>query len=84
MPSYEQRRTNRDRLEARIEALTVERDPVQLSLKACHIMGELKEESVGDTEVLHVMADDLLCAVLRASGHGALVDAFVELDKWYA
>ena len=38
----------------------------------------------GDIEAAHCEADDLLCQLLIYLGHSEIVDAFNELDKWYA
>ena len=39
---------------------------------------------VGDLEVAHAQADDILCALLRYLGHDTVVDAWHRVDKWYA
>ena len=45
-------------------------------------MEALLKES--DTEVAHAAADALMCAALRHLGYGAGVDAFEQLERWYA
>lgn len=37
-----------------------------------------------DTEVIHSVADDLLCELLTRLGYTETVQAFHDLDKWYA
>lgn len=41
-------------------------------------------QPVGDIEVAHSQADDVLCSLLRFLGHSEVVEAWRELDKWYA
>ena len=38
----------------------------------------------GDEEVMHALADEALCALLRFLGHGDVVDAWDAIPKWYA
>ena len=38
----------------------------------------------GDTEMAHSNADDVLCKLLIALGYQDIVDAWEEVDKWYA
>ncbi|TPN03850.1 hypothetical protein FJ973_29860 [Mesorhizobium sp. B2-1-3] len=40
--------------------------------------------SVTDLEVAHSQADDVLCALLRGLGYGAVVNAWDKVGKWYA
>lgn len=47
-------------------------------MQECVDMGE------GDTETSHGVADDILCAFLRAQGHDDLVDLYEKVEKWYA
>lgn len=47
-----------------------------------HEMREL--QYLADIEVVHGDADKLLCEVLRLYGQDELVDAWEQLDKWYA
>lgn len=47
-------------------------------------MAEVAEKSGGDPETAHCEADSILCELLRALGHGELVDKFDEVRKWYA
>jgi hypothetical protein len=37
-----------------------------------------------DTECAHVDADDLLCELLNRLGFEEVVEAFNDIDKWYA
>ena len=37
-----------------------------------------------DTETGHIVADDILCAVLEKLGYTHLVELYNEVDKWYA
>lgn len=39
---------------------------------------------VGDAEIAHVQADDILCALLRFLGYDDVVEAWQKVDKWYA
>ncbi len=41
-------------------------------------------ESLYDTEGVHKFADELLCEILTRVGFPKTVEAFRELDKWYA
>ena len=41
-------------------------------------------EKNGDTEVVHLRADDILCDVLRQLGAKELVDEYEKVSKWYA
>jgi hypothetical protein len=53
-----------------------------------HVRDELKRlaayGSQGDTEANHVVADELLCLLLRELGHSEIVDLFGSISKWYA
>lgn len=40
--------------------------------------------TIGDEEIAHPRADDLLCDVLEQLGYGAGVQVFREMHKWYA
>jgi hypothetical protein len=42
----------------------------------------LQNES--DTEKVHAVADGILCELLRNLGYGEVVDAYEQLDMWYA
>jgi hypothetical protein len=45
----------------------------------------IKLKAIDDPETAHVEADDVLCAFLRALGHGAVVEAYEAIGpKWYA
>ena len=37
-----------------------------------------------DTEMVHVKADEILCELLSELGYTEIVDAYNELEKWYA
>lgn len=37
-----------------------------------------------DTEKVHAVADGILCELLRDLGYGEVVDAYEQLDMWYA
>ncbi len=41
-------------------------------------------EDVGDWEVAHSQADDVLCSLLRFYGHDDVVEAWEKVGKWYA
>ena len=47
---------------------------------------ELKKlvDEGGDTEIDHVRADEILCELLTELGCSEVVEAFNEIDKWYA
>lgn len=38
----------------------------------------------GDVEEAHGEADEILCKLLRALGYGDVVDAWDDVEKWYA
>jgi len=38
----------------------------------------------GDVEAAHGEADEVLCELLRALGYGDVVDAWEDVEKWYA
>ena len=38
----------------------------------------------GDTEGNHVMADTLLCELLKQLGFKSVVDLYEKVDKWYS
>lgn len=38
----------------------------------------------GDVEAAHGNADDVLCELLRSLGYGDVVNAWDEVEKWYA
>jgi hypothetical protein len=42
------------------------------------------DENRIDEEVSHIEADKILCEFLRELGQEAVVEAFEDLDKWYA
>lgn len=49
------------------------------------IVSELKSLiGNGDEEINHKQADDLLCQLLLLYGEKEAVEAFEEIDKWYA
>lgn len=35
-------------------------------------------------EMAHILADELMCKLLRELGYGEGVDIFEKMDKWYA
>jgi len=37
-----------------------------------------------DIESAHMMADSVLCQLLRENGFGAVVEAWSEVPKWYS
>lgn len=37
-----------------------------------------------DTEMAHILADELMCKLLRELGYGEGVDIFEKMDKWYS
>jgi len=37
-----------------------------------------------DTELAHVEADNIICALLIQLGYGEVVDEFEKINKWYA
>jgi len=37
-----------------------------------------------DKEDAHILADDLMCAILTQNGYREMVEVFREADKWYA
>jgi hypothetical protein len=48
------------------------------------LIKELKGLNNFDEETAHVIADDLLCQLLRELGHDDVVEAYLLVDKWYA
>ena len=45
----------------------------------------LRELSLSDDhEWSHLLADQIMVAVVRGLGHGAVADGFQQLHKWYA
>jgi hypothetical protein len=44
----------------------------------------LLEGNSHDTEIAHSIADDVLCTLLIELGYKEVVDAYNEIDKWYA
>lgn len=50
--------------------------------QAAKRMQEIADE--GDIEGGHKDADDLMCQILRTLGYGAMIEIYIELDKWYA
>lgn len=45
---------------------------------------EAREIGRGDPEAAHSMADETLCELLKALGHEDIVEAFNNIDMWYA
>lgn len=37
-----------------------------------------------DTEMAHILADELMCKLLRELGYDEGVDIFEQMDKWYS
>lgn len=37
-----------------------------------------------NTEMAHILADELMCKLLREFGYGEGVDIFEQMDKWYS
>ena len=45
----------------------------------------LKEaDKIGDEETAHVIADRVLCELLKELGYQSVVDAFDDVSKWYS
>ena len=51
--------------------------------EALAVLKELCERNIGDTEMTHWEADDLLCALLKKD-YPNLVAKYIALPKWYA
>lgn len=47
-------------------------------------MAELVKMGVGDPEMAHSFADEVLIAFLRGLGYGELCDEWEKVKKWYA
>ena len=46
---------------------------------------ELKKlQDYGDTEIDHLIADELICEFLISLGHKDIVDEYEKINKWYA
>lgn len=43
-----------------------------------------KAGEMGDTELSHILADDLMCQLLTELGYAEGVRIFIEAYKWYA
>jgi len=41
-------------------------------------------QKLGDTEIAHSMADELLLKFLSDLGYSKIVDEFNKIEKWYA
>jgi len=41
-------------------------------------------QSLGDKEIAHCNADDVICDLLKALGYEDVVKEYDEIDKWYA
>lgn len=41
-------------------------------------------DRTGDTERNHIEADIILCDFLTSIGHADIVEAYDEIEKWYA
>jgi hypothetical protein len=46
-------------------------------------MAELAQTE-GDTEEIHILADDLLCQLAEVSGFPDIVELYRKVHKWYA
>lgn len=42
------------------------------------------DQNKDDRETWHVIADDILCELLKELGYDAVVDAWDDIPKWYA
>ena len=51
--------------------------------EALDILKEIKTGE-GDTEADHVRADEVLCSLLETLGYSDVVEAWNNIDKWYA
>lgn len=49
--------------------------------QALQMLRELSLDT--DTEHAHVAADDVLCCLLLHLGHGDVVDAYTDIEKWF-
>ena len=48
-------------------------------------IAQFKElQTSGDTEAAHSDADDVLCELLKSLGYEDVVEAYLEVPKWYA
>ena len=59
----------------------------RLNNKYLNRMREVKqiyEIEKGDTEVAHVLADEVLCDLLESLGYVEIVEEFNSIYKWYA
>lgn len=45
---------------------------------------ELQDANNFDTECAHVMADNVLCKLLVSLGYSDVVEAWENINKWYA
>jgi hypothetical protein len=45
---------------------------------------KMKQADLGDTEIAHGDADDLLCDLLIELGYYDVVNEYNKIDKWYA
>jgi hypothetical protein len=61
-----------------------ERITVTTPEQALEELKKLADSGSYDFEVLHSRADDILCELLTALGHKDVVDAWEQIDKWYA
>ncbi|MEQ3423051.1 MULTISPECIES: hypothetical protein [Citrobacter freundii complex] len=41
-------------------------------------------QGIGDKEIAHCNADDVICDLLKALGYEDVVKEYDEIDKWYA
>lgn len=56
--------------------------PHELEQEAIHHLQYWQENT--DVEKAHARADDVLCTLLTALGHGAVVEEYEKISKWYA
>lgn len=44
----------------------------------------IEQTNIGDTEISHSNADDLLCELLSVLGFNDIVEIYKKINKWYA
>jgi hypothetical protein len=52
--------------------------------EALERLSEVSEKLGDDPEAAHSQADMILCELLRSLGYGDVVDAWDDMEKWYA
>lgn len=40
--------------------------------------------NIGDIEIAHIMADEVLCDLLHELGYFSIISLYEDVDKWYA